>query len=101
MANELTAAQRALEILAEIEAEETMKMDIKNQFGSQKNVSSADIKTSEKKLHSPNKPSQAAGDSTEAFTLNINNLTKDDIINGFVFSELINKPLALRRHRRF
>lgn len=98
---ELTPSQRALQILAEIELEENMKNDIKQQYDSQDEASFADKKAAKNKAIAPDKAVQAAYENNEPTAFNINKLTNGDIINGFVFSELINKPLALRRHRRF
>jgi hypothetical protein len=97
---ELTPSQRALQILAEIEMEENLKNDIKQQFDNQKNVSTVDRKAEEKKVSAPIEPVQTINENNEPAEFNINKLTKDDIINGIIFSELINKPLALRQHRR-
>jgi len=95
MARELTASERALQILAEIEKEEKLKQDRSMENRSSKVDKAAEVKTAVQ-----SQPYQTGSGNPEPASLNLNKLTQNDIVNGFVFSELLNKPLALRPRRR-
>lgn len=103
MAKELTASQRAMQILAEIELEERLKegKKLSDQSESQEYISLEGKKEVAAKRSLPVQKPVPGNQSHEPVSININKFTSSDVINGIVFSELLGKPLAHRRNRRF
>lgn len=90
-----SAAQRALEILAEIDEQEKLTVDT---------ISSKDLNTSNtpaisSKVKIKNQLSQEELDS-ENIVNDISKLDKNDLVKGIIMSEILSKPVALRRNRR-
>jgi len=105
MANFSSPSERAIQILAEIEREEKLKKEGSSSPQSlNANENQYDLSTEGKTIEIAKVTKQTTTKSvpkTEPNYINFSNFNQNDIIKGVVFSELLNKPLALRRYRRF
>jgi hypothetical protein len=90
-----SAAERALEILAEIDEQEKKKSDTKPQDNGA-NKTETVLKSSKTNISKP----QDDLLSSENIVDDISKLDKNDIVKGIIMSEILNKPVALRRNRR-
>jgi hypothetical protein len=90
-----SAAERALEILAEIDEQENLENNnkkpdiIKNATVTKPTAAKkSDPLPQENELNSDN------------LVKDISRLDKKDLVKGIIISEILNKPLSLRRNRR-